>query len=106
MNEIKKQDEWIIVIPQLPDKKKWKINLTPSQKEVIKLMREGWELGASGSTSNHWLQKDGVGRGGETKKINNSIAFVLREKNLIFCPEYHFPSSTYLLTELGKTIEL
>lgn len=86
---------------------KKKILLSAKQKEVIKLMREGWELGASKAlTRRKWLQKDGIGKGGETKDVHTATFDKLYFSNLIYAPDYSFPSQKYLLTELGKTIQL
>jgi hypothetical protein len=83
------------------------IKLSDNQKEVIKLMREGWGLGKSnGLSTRSWLQKNGIGRGGEAKTISNNTFLSLVKKKLIAQKKYDFPTATYILTELGKTIEL
>lgn len=80
--------------------------LSKAQGEVVRLMREGWELGKSeGMSGGAWLQKNGVGRGGETKTISISTYLALYTKRII-AGEYTFPTSKYSLTELGKNVQL
>ncbi len=83
------------------------MKLTTNQIEVIKLMREGWQMGHSAvMTRRTWLQKDGVGRGGESKDVNKNTFNSLVFKNLLNQDKYSFPTVTYKLTELGKTLKI
>lgn len=42
------------------------------QEEILAFMRDGWELGFSrGFNSYYWLQKGGLCKGGETKKVRS-----------------------------------
>lgn len=83
------------------------MKLSETQKQIISLMREGWELGASHTfTGWAWMQKDGLGKGGESRNVKSNTFFALIKLNLISCPERHFPHSKYELTELGKTVKL
>ena len=79
------------------------MKLSKPEEEVLKLMSEGWDLCVSNSMeARKWLQKNGCGRGDETKRVANAIFYILREKKLIFNPEYGFPTLVYYLTTLGK----
>jgi hypothetical protein len=87
--------------------KKNKIKISNTQKEIITLMREGWEMAKSNTmNARSWIQKNGIGKGGETKNLTVSTFISLCEKGIIEQKEYGFPSSTFKLTELGMTIEL
>lgn len=60
------------------------MKLSKVQKEVVQLMKEGWELGSfTGSRCRIWLQKNGLGRGGKTKSISHATLRVLKEKRVI-----------------------
>lgn len=81
--------------------------LTETQIEVIKLMRKGWQLGCSLTMdSRTWIQKDGVGRGGETKKVSKSVFHGLKDRGVLECVDNDFPTAKYNLNELGKTCKL
>lgn len=59
-------------------------NLT--QAEIIQHIKEGWELGlsmANRNTPGYWLQKPALCCGGDSKKVNASIARALCKKGLI-----------------------
>lgn len=78
------------------------MKLTKAQQEVINLMGQAWELGtSSGITSRCWLQKNGLGRGGDTKTISYVTKNKLESMGLIV-GTYKFPITKYELTELGK----
>lgn len=82
------------------------IKLSDKQKEVIRLMREGWELAKSRTFKGRsWLQKNAIGKGGETKYLHRSTFITLYERKLIE-GEYSFPTSKFTLTEIGKTIPI
>lgn len=78
--------------------------LSNKQAEVIKLMSEGWELGHNKSDirgySNTWLQKDGLGRGGETKEVHFNTFQALLSKKLIYDKSLrNYPTTLYALTK-------
>ena len=79
------------------------MRLTNKQKEIIKLMQDGWELGFDNHANNVWIQKNGVGYGGDSVNMRMSTFKSLQSMELIF-GEYHFPVSKYHLTDLGKNI--
>ena len=84
-----------------------KNKLSSTQKEIIKLMKDGWHLGKSdGLRTSSWLQENGVGRGGKTKYFSVSTFIALYHKGLIECTKTGFPTSIYSLTDKAKSIEL
>lgn len=84
-----------------------KVKLSDKQKEVILNARNGWQLGRSSSLNPRaWMQKGGLGKGGESKDISFNIWNALLRRHLIEQDYYSFPTSPYKLTELGKTISL
>lgn len=82
------------------------MKLTPKLKEILVLMKSGWQLGKSKALSCHWwLQKDGCGKGGEAKIIDGRVRVInLWREKLIESDGYGFPTETYHLTEKGKRI--
>lgn len=70
-------------------------------------MREGWELGHSCTMDGRaWIQKNGVGRGGDTKEIRANTFQAIYDLDLVVATERKFPTHKYGLTELGKTCAL
>ncbi len=86
------------------------MKLSEKQKEAIKYMRNGYELGhRTGYGSSVWLQEGGCGRGGNTAKIIFSTFGALEDRKLIAPKIGQSPfaqTTRYELTELGKTIQL
>jgi len=84
------------------------MKLSKTQSTVIKLMREGWEMGRSTSFNDNriWLQKNGIGRGGETFEVRFNTYSALGNRELIKLKEQRFPTSLYELTEIGKMVTL
>ena len=82
-----------------------KEHLSPVQTEIIKLMGEGWELGHYKQLHPHvTIQKNGLGRGGDTKTVSFKTFELLLNKNIIFktsAPK--FKVDVYSLTEVGKS---
>lgn len=79
---------------------------TKSQAEVILLMREFWQLGVNLAGGGVRIQKDGIGRGGETKKVSSSTFHTLIDAGLLECVDEDFPTKKYILSELGRTCEI
>lgn len=85
------------------------IKLSDAQKEVIRLMREGWELAISyGLYSGSWMQSNGIGNGGNSKDVRFNTASALIDKKLIADNgrSKKLSDKYFSLTELGKTIEI
>jgi hypothetical protein len=60
------------------------MQLSKAQSRVLQLLQEGWELGvSSGIVGNAWLQKNGLGRGGETEFVNYNTFHSLYKRGLI-----------------------
>jgi len=72
----------------------------PTQKEVLEMMRSGWELGQSTGVRDNrcWLQQGGVGRGGEAKDVHSGTVKALLRRKLIHFT-YAFPTGRYELME-------
>jgi hypothetical protein len=75
-----------------------------TQDEILKLLREGWAIGLSGGQhASWWMQKNGLGRGGEHRDVHSASAFALYKKGLIEIKGARsFPHTEYQLTELGR----
>jgi len=79
------------------------MKLSEPQQEVICLMQEGWELGQSLVINGRaWMQKNGLGRGGESKDVRAQTFRALVRKGLIGGLAREFPKQRYVLTEKGK----
>lgn len=81
------------------------MKLSKTQLEVLRLMASGeWELGFTSGfgDAHYWMQKGGLGRGGETKKINVKTGHALYRKGFTELSKLGFPTSHYRLTEKGQ----
>lgn len=82
--------------------------LTPPQKEVLKLMCEGWELGSSAgwrsTPARYWLQKGGIGHSGETKRVRANTVRTLHEQGYIHPLNDYASSRRYRLGVRGTEI--
>lgn len=75
-------------------------NLTPKQREVVDRLREGWELGVSKSLDARqriWIQKNGVGRGGESVDLRPSTFEALKSAGLLAPSKSTYPTYAYVL---------
>ena len=88
------------------------MKLSKTQLEIIQLMKEGWELGRDGSSCyggrQWWMQKGGLGYGGEDKTVSSATAWKLYHLGLI-CkpnPNLEFPTEHWALTEAGKNVAI
>ena len=86
------------------------MKLSQRQLEVLRLLKEGWELGHyfTWGTIDCWLQKNGLGFGGETKKVNLNTLHSLRNRGLITFAgrklKDSLSMSRYKLTEKGLEV--
>lgn len=71
--------------------------LSRRMQEVIDLMDEGWSL-CSTFHSGSWLQKNGCGMGGETKRVHANTVHALLERGLIVLSRFGFTTSAYKRT--------
>lgn len=79
--------------------------LSPTQKNVITLMRQNWELGCSHAYGERtWLQFGGIGKGGKSKDIRSSTLKSLKAMNLIVLDRKESGFSIYALSDTGKQL--
>lgn len=82
------------------------MKLSPKLIEILKLMNDGWELGFHEGVSSmgFWIQKNGLGHGGESKQIHGRTnVYKLKIAGLIDNDgKHHFPTTPYFLTDKGK----
>ena len=81
------------------------MKLSEKQHDIIWLMQNGWELGFTGF-GGAWVQKNGLGKGGELKRVANVTVIKLIENGFVKPTNYisfdfFFPIRTYVLTKLG-----
>jgi len=58
--------------------------LSKPQREVLELLATGaWELGHSTYTGHYWMQRGGLGKGGEMRKVRTDVAYALWKKGYI-----------------------
>lgn len=82
------------------------MKLTKAQERVVSRMKDGWELGWSSTMEGRvWLQKGGVGRGGESEKVSTATAHALLKAGVIVCDKRGFPTSKYRLSTSGHIKE-
>lgn len=74
-------------------------SLTPKQREVVDRLREGWELGVSKSLDRQrvWIQKNGVGRGGESVDLRPRTFEALKSAGLLVPSKSKYPTYAYVL---------
>lgn len=81
--------------------------LTPEQQEVIDLIKEGWELAVDVSINGRcWLQKGGIGRGGETRVVKHPTVRALEYLDYIEKATSKFPAHTFRLKVPKPTTEM
>lgn len=81
------------------------VGLTGKQKEVLKLMADGWELGLDiGISGRYWMQQGGCGKGGESRNLHTNTIYFLIRKNMISRTKREFPLEHYALTEEGRKV--
>jgi hypothetical protein len=78
-------------------------NLSKTQYKVLQLMNEGWQLGTDTFNKNRtWLQKNGIGYGGETFEVKQNTLNSLKRLNLIDFDKKQYPVNIFKLNKLGK----
>ncbi len=81
--------------------------LTTTQQEVIDLIKQGWELGNDLSINGRsWIQKGGLGKGGESKDVSSSTVRTLEYLGYIERGERHFPTLHYRLKTEKTTTDM
>jgi len=72
--------------------------LTPVQQEVIDLMKQGWELGSDSTIDGKcWIQKGGLGKGGEAKTVKYGTINTLGYLGYIKVASSDFPTTHWQL---------
>lgn len=73
--------------------------------DVVLKLRAGWELGQSTAFGHErcWIQKDGIGRGGESINIHGNTLQALLRRGLVKRVGHGFPTQRYKLVE-GKKL--
>jgi hypothetical protein len=72
--------------------------VTKAQQAVLDKMADGWELGycqGARSPGRFWLQKEGIGRGGECINVRQNVWWNLLQKGLIRLRLDRFPFRYY-----------
>jgi hypothetical protein len=83
-----------------------RVKLTPLQRDVLQKMKDGWPMGVSYDGDHRWLQKNGVGRGGECIRVHASTFKGLSLRGLIHMVKCNYPTRTWGITEAGlKALE-
>lgn len=78
---------------------------TELQLGILSRMADGWALGVSHvGDGGVWLQKNGLGKCGETINVMSSTFRGLRNKGFIELKRKGFPSSEMQLTQAGKEV--
>ena len=78
------------------------LKLSKTQQEIVQLMKNGWELGIHHAYfSDSWIQKDGLGKGGESKNVSITTIWALEKKGVIERKEKEGFLSTFRLTKEG-----
>jgi len=80
-----------MVLPPKHNPSANKVKLSKQQDKAIKLMKDGWELGCSETSGKCWLQKGGLGSGGNTEKVKESTISALEKKGLITYNKRDYP---------------
>jgi hypothetical protein len=77
--------------------------LSKTQYKVLQLMNEGWQLGTDTFNKNRtWLQKNGIGHGGETFEVKQNTLNSLKKLNLIDFDKEQYPVNIFKLNKLGE----
>lgn len=83
------------------------VKLSENQKEVIKKMKEGWNLGTTRAGGiRPILQQGELGYGGNTFGITYTTFNSLRKEGIIKFKKRGQVMNIYLLTDIGKTIDI
>ncbi len=77
------------------------------QIEILQLITNGWEIGIdTGPSPTTWIQKGGLGRGGESKQVHFNTFDSLRYKGLIKRNHESFFANPqhYCITDKGRQV--
>ena len=80
--------------------------LSKAQRELLEKIASGeWELGtntAMASRRSAWIQRGGIGRGGETVGVSRATVHALLRRGMIAYGDKSFPTRTWKVTEKGR----
>ena len=72
--------------------------LSAAQQYVIDRMNDGWELGADRTMHGRcWIQKGGIGHGGEAETISISTFQALQQRGIVRSKGHDFPTERFEL---------
>jgi hypothetical protein len=75
------------------------MKLSEKQQQVIDLMQDGWQLGMDNFNNGRtWLQKNGIGHGGDCIDVRRNTVESLEKKGLIKA-KWGFPTSIFSLAQ-------
>lgn len=80
--------------------------LSPGARAVLGKMAAGWDLGCypgtgPGASFSYVLQRNGLGKGGESQNVNAHTAHALRKRDFIQ-GDYNWKMTRYTLTPAGR----
>ena len=68
------------------------MKLSKAQQRIVDYMKNGYELGhMSDINGRYWLQKPGLGRGGDSIDVNRASIHALINKGIICWGKHSFP---------------
>lgn len=78
--------------------------LSKTQRELLEKIASGeWELGTSTAIRRSaWIQRGGIGRGGEVVTVNHATVHALYRRGMITYGDKSFPTRTWKVTEKGR----
>lgn len=79
------------------------MRLGKQQRKILELMTQDWQLGLSlGLHPHYWIQKGGLGKGGEANHNLNQVTCLSLVKNGYIRVAYRkFPTEAFELSALG-----
>lgn len=82
------------------------VKLSKAQRELLEKIASGeWELGTStamASRRSAWIQRGGIGHGGETVGVSHATVHALYRHGMIAHGDKRFPTRTWKVTEKGR----
>lgn len=77
---------------------------TPAQTAVLERIADGeWELSQSMTMDGRtWMQRGGIGRGGEAKNVNAATFHALWKAKWVVSKGRSFPNNLYAITDAGR----
>lgn len=81
--------------------------LSKAQRDLLEKIASGeWELGTSTAMASRrrsaWIQRGGIGRGGEAVAVSHATVHALYRRGMITYGDKSFPTRTWKVTEKGR----